>query len=246
MQETIDPREIAWIIADTETTGLTGPACEIAFREIDPDTLETLDELDELIDPECEIEPGAEAIHGISQAMVADAPTLSEFIRYYMGDRFEGRQVVVIAHNASFDIPRLCTIADITSSICTMQQARNMFPRQSGATPDGPENHKLGTLREYFGFPKNEAHRALADVATTHRLLREILGRTERTLRDFHATQDVTVHRMPFGKHCGMLMMDLPPGYLQWLWNIDIDANLRKSVDKAMKAMGIMKIKAAA
>lgn len=233
MQENADTREIAWVIADTETTGLNGPACEVALREINPDTLDVIDEIQSLIDPECEIEPGATEIHGITDAMVANAPTLQEFIDTpgYLDRRYDGRQIVLIAHNAPFDYKRLVALGDITTSICTYFHARQMWPKGT----DGLENHKLGTLREHFGFPTNEAHRAMADVATTHRLLREILGHTNRGLRDFMATQDTTIHRMPFGKHVGKLMIDVPLDYLLWLKKLpDLETNLKKSVVKAI------------
>ncbi len=248
MEEQEQAREIAWVIADTETTGLVGPACEIALREICPDTLNVIGEIQSLIDPECEIEPGAEAIHGITNRMVADAPTLQEFLTEpgYLDGAFDGRDIILIAHNAPFDYKRLVTIGDISASICTLFHARQLIPKQSSTNPDGPENHKLGTLREYFGFPVNEAHRAMADVATTHRLLIEILGRTNRTLRDFVATMDTTVHRMPWGVHAGKLMLDVPPGYMQWLWGrTDLEPNLRTSLEKAMKVVGVAKPKKA-
>lgn len=228
-------REIAWVIADTETTGLTGPACEIALREICPDTLEILWEIDSLIDPECEIEPGAQAIHNISQEMVASAPTLDEFIstpgEEFLNGRLDGRDVVLICHNAPFDVKRLHKIGDITASICTLFHARQLIPETV--------NHKLTTLREHFGFPPNEAHRALADVATTQRLLKEILGRTNRGLREFLATMDTTVHRMPWGKHKGKLLLNVPKDYLLWLKKEcpDLEINLKKSVEKVLKTM---------
>jgi len=239
--EEVQERAIAWVIADTETTGLTGPACEIALREICPDSLESLGEIHSLIDPECEIEPGAEAIHGITQAMVASAPTLDEFLTQpgYLDGAFDGRDIVLICHNASFDYKRLHMIGNVVSSICTLFHSRQLIPKPS-EVPD----HKLGTLRAHFGFPLNEAHRAMDDVDTTHRLLIELMGRTSRTLRDFHATMDTTVHRMPWGKHAGQLMLQLPPDYMLWLWALaDLEPNLRNSLEKAMKALGVAKPK---
>jgi DNA polymerase-3 subunit epsilon len=227
-------RELAWVIADTETTGLTGPACEVAFREIDPDTLETVREIQSLIDPQCEIEEGAMAVHGITQEMVATAPTMQEFIETpgYLDGAFDGRDIVLIAHNAAFDVKRLHMVGTITSSICTLFHARQLI---------GTEvvNHKLPTLREHFGFPKNEAHRAMADVATTHRLLKELMARAgRRTLRDFHATQETTVHRWPWGKHRGELLMATPKEYLLWAKKLpDLEPNLKKSVDKVLKTL---------
>lgn len=226
-------RELAWVIADTETTGLTGPACEVAFREIDPDTLETIREIQSLIDPECEIEAGAMAVHGITQEMVAAAPTMAEFISTpgYLDGAFDGRDIVLIAHNAQFDVKRLHAVGNIVSSICTLFHARRLIPEAA--------NHKLPTLREHFGFPKNEAHRALADVATTHRLLKEVMARAgRRTLRDFHATQETTIHRWPFGKYRGMLLMETPKEYLQWFKKQpEVEANLKSSIDKVLKAL---------
>ena len=228
-------RPIAWVLADTETTGLTGPACEIALREICPDTLDIIGEIQSLIDPECEIEPGAQAVHNISQEMVADAPTLDEFLTVpgYLDGAFDGRDIVIIAHNAQFDVKRLHKIGNIIASICTLFHARNLIGTETA-------NHKLPTLREHFGFPKNEAHRAMADVATTHRLLKELMARAgRRTLRDFYATQETTVHRMPWGKHRGELLMAMPKAYLQWLDKEckDLEPNLKASVKKALKTM---------
>ena len=241
LQPNEDTRPIAWVIADTETPGLKleGGICELALREIDPDTLETIGEIQSLIDCPGEIEPRAQEIHGISREMLLDAPTMEEFISTpgYLDGAFDGRQIVMICHNASFDVPRLHAIGDITSSICTLFHSRQLIGTEV-------ENHKLGTLREHFGFPKNEAHRAMADVATTHRLLRELMGRTSRNLRDFHATQQTDVHRMPWGRHVGKLLMQLPASYMEWLWALpDLEANLRKSLEKAMKVCGVAKPK---
>jgi DNA polymerase III epsilon subunit-like protein len=226
-------REIAWVIADTETTGLTGPACEVAFREICPDTLEVLGEIQSLIDPECEIEPGAQGVHGITQEMVAAAPTMDEFISTpgYLDGRFDGRDIVLIAHNASFDEKRLRKVGNIVSSVCTLFHARRLIPEAA--------NHKLPTLREHFGFPKNEAHRAMADVATTHRLLKELMARAgRRTLRDFHATQETTIHRWTFGKYRGRLLMDTPKDYLEWFKKQpEVEPNLKASIVKVLKTM---------
>jgi DNA polymerase III epsilon subunit-like protein len=232
MQEQ-ESRPLAFVIADTETTGLTGPACEVAFREICPDTLETIREIQSLIDPECEIEPKAMEIHGITQEMVASAPTMAEFISTpgYLDGAFDGRNIVIIAHNAAFDVKRLHAVGDIVSSICTVFHSRQLIGTEV-------PNHQLQTLREHFGFPVNEAHRAMADVATTHRLLRELMGRAgRRTLRDFYETQETTVHRWPFGKHRGQLLLETPKEYLLWFKKQDCDANLKKSIEKVLKAM---------
>jgi DNA polymerase III epsilon subunit-like protein len=229
-------RPIAWVIADTETPSLKAEdgICEIGLREIDPDTLETLWEKQSLIDCQCPIGEVPMSIHGITNEMIASAPTLDEYISTpgYLDGAFEGRDIVMICHNASFDVPRLHKVGNIVASICTLFHSRQLIGTEV-------PNHKLPTLREHFGFPVNEAHRALADVATTHRLLRELLGRTDRGLRDFLATMDTTVHRMPWGAHRGKLMHLVPKDYLTWLKKEckDLEPNLRKSVEKVLKTL---------
>jgi len=237
MEDTIEEvqREVVFAIADTETPGLKveDGICEIALVEIDPDTLDILYEIDSLIDCQCPIGEVAMGIHGITNEMIADEPTLDEFVEHRLRNRYDGKDLVIIAHNAPFDVARIQPIGNITASICTLFHARQLVP-------EAP-NHKLQTLREHFGFPPNEAHRALADVYTTRRLLRELLGRTNRGLREFLATMDTTVHRMPFGKYRGRLLHELPRDYLLWFkeqWKADpaaVEPNLRKSIEKALK-----------
>ena len=65
-----------YYILDTETTGLSQPkAVEVAWIAIDED-LNVLDEQVHRVNPEKPIEEGAYAIHGISDADVADCPTI--------------------------------------------------------------------------------------------------------------------------------------------------------------------------
>lgn len=223
-----------FIVADTETCGVGANkiACEIAMREICPVTLNTLQDWETLIDPERDIPQVVIDIHGITNEMVADAPTMQEYIDTVLAGEFDDCDITMICHNAPFDVPLLVGIGTITRSVCTLFWARQLIKDSL--------NHKLGTLREHFGFPPNEAHRALADVATTHRLLKELLVRSGRTLEQFAATPAQTVHTAPWGKHKGTLIVALPLDYLNWLWLLpDLEPNLRESVKKALKLRGV-------
>ena len=42
-----------------------------------------------------------------------------------------------------------------------------------------------------------------------------------------------TIQRMPFGKHEGELLSDLPPDYVDWLLTRDIDDDLRSALESA-------------
>jgi hypothetical protein len=87
----------AAVVLDTETTSLSGVAIELAV--IDAATGEVL--LDTLIDPAgVEIEDGARAVHGITDAELAGAPSWAEVwprLRAAVGGR------TVLAYNSRFD-----------------------------------------------------------------------------------------------------------------------------------------------
>lgn len=233
--DTLPPRR--YIIADTETTGLGSKlkpkkACEIALLEIDPVTLQTIWEYDTLIDPQQDIEPGAVAIHGITQEMVADAPTIEELIGVVWGGKKQHGRVTLICHNVGFDRPLLEPIFDeIERSVCTLLEARSHI-RDSA-------NHKLQTLREHFGFPENEAHRALADCYTTRRILGEILRLTGKTLDQIADLKERTIHVQPWGCHKGRPIMEIPTDYLDWMLGLeDLEIHHRKSVQKVRALRG--------
>jgi hypothetical protein len=86
----------AAVILDTETTDLDGYAVEIAV--VDAATGDTL--LDTLVNPGCPIQPGARAVHGISDADVAAAPLLADVLPRLLAVT-RGR--TVLAYNAAFD-----------------------------------------------------------------------------------------------------------------------------------------------
>jgi len=233
MEQTTAP--MRFLIGDTETCGI-GPnnkACEIAWIEIDPVTLEIINEdVCQLIDPQWEITPGAQEIHGITQEMVEHEPTLQEFKDLILGDRYAGCDVTLIGHNISFDLPELGKVLPVARTVCTLAWARRLITDSA--------NHKLGTLREHFGYPEGEAHRALADCYTTRRVLKELLQRSGFTLEQFARNGEHTIYVMPYGKHKGTLMAAVPVPYLKWLWDREeLEPNMRESVKKALKTNGV-------
>lgn len=222
-----------FLIGDTETTGLgpnykdpTAPpkkAVEVALMEIDPVTLESLGEQWSLIDPECDIHPAAAAVHGITLEDVADAPTIEEYIDIVMGGPLEG-EICLIGYRISFDLPLLRPFGNIVKTFDLLPLAQ-LFVR-------GTENHKLQTMREHFDLPGGEAHRAIGDVHTTHQLLKVLLGLSGRSLESHCSGERQIYQVMPWGKHVGMLLINLPTSYKRWLLEEaqDIDPDLRHSI----------------
>lgn len=211
-----------YAIIDTETTGLgpTAKAVEMAWVIIDDD-LNILEEFESLVDPEIPIQPGAQAIHGISAEMVADAPTLDELINEVLDGPYRG-PTTVIAHRVVFDRPFFEPLFEITNTFCTLGYARKHFPRMP--------NHKLGTVKEFFGLAGGTAHRALGDVHTVHQFLCKVIPESGRPLSVHCGVQRQVIFDMPYGKHKGEALFRLPPEYRTWLLSSDIDPDLRFSL----------------
>jgi len=219
---------LRYIIGDSETTGLSpqARAVELAWIEIDAD-LNILSEFSTLIDPGIPIEPGAMAIHGITEEMVAEAPTLEELLSEVLPGPFEG-PTTLIAHNVKFDKRFFEPIFQVEKTFCSLAFARLNFPEMP--------NHKLGTVKEFLKLEGGEAHRALGDVKTVHQFLKMALPMTGRTLHAHINTPTTTVFMMPFGMHKGKTLSSLPVEYRTWLLSSDIADDLRQSLMQLREA----------
>lgn len=126
------------IVLDTETTGLDhrngDRVIEIGCVEMEGRKL-TGRTYHVYINPEREVDPGAMAVHGISNEFLADKPKFAqiadEFIAFIRGGE-------LIIHNASFDVGFLdaelqrlkrSKITELTSGVIdTLKMAREQFP----------------------------------------------------------------------------------------------------------------------
>ena len=217
-----------FIVLDTETTGVTTSdgVCEFAFAEID-ESFNIVYEHTSLIDPEKPISASASGVHGITDEDVVDSPTLDEYM-YVVHDTppLEG-DVVVIAHNAPFDLRFIGKyLTNHVGTICTLRLARRFLPDS--------ENHKLATLMHSLNLARRGSHRADADVFTTIELLKHLSQVSGVSLADMVAETDkhIKVEVMPFGKHKGTPLAALTPSYKKWLKDLDnLDPDLRRSLD---------------
>lgn len=87
----------SFVIVDTETTGLDGVAEVVQIGVIDQDGAVLLDTL---VRPTRPIPEGATRIHGITNAMVAAAPTFAEILPQLQGVL---RDRTVVIFNAAYD-----------------------------------------------------------------------------------------------------------------------------------------------
>jgi DNA polymerase III subunit epsilon len=161
---------------DTETTGLS-PAeghalVEVATVTIDDSALG--DGWSSLVQPGRPIPADAAAVHGITDVMVAQAPTadgVAAELRRRCGD------LPLVFHNAAFDLPFLITMLRragqpplLNPIIDTLGLARGL---------GGPGGNSLGAVAARLGLPPEPRHRALGDARTTARVLVALSERWE-------------------------------------------------------------------
>ncbi|GGL43967.1 hypothetical protein GCM10011588_68390 [Nocardia jinanensis] len=151
----------AAVILDTETTDLYGAVCEIAV--IDACTGKTL--LDTLVNPGRPIEPGAAAIHGLTDEQVT-APGVPTWPAVYKRLLRITKGRTILAYNANYDrhvIAADCAHHGITRTRLTRSAhwADVMIPRTEHA-------------RSYRWLPNGGGHRALGDTLTTREHLQRM------------------------------------------------------------------------
>jgi exodeoxyribonuclease X len=220
-----------YYVVDTETASMKGPIVDFALIEIN-ENLDIVRVYESLVDPLTRIVPAAQAVHGITQAMVADAPTMAELVERDGNPFASDGPITLIGHNIRFDV-RMLQQANLLpekfSQVCTLRTARNMW---SDLVED-EENHKLGTLAVMFCLETGPAHRAMGDCVTCLSLLRHMAGA-------FSSFDDLMLAgtrvlspdtKMTFGKHRGMKLRDLPSGYIKWvLAQEDMDPDLKAAL----------------
>jgi DNA polymerase-3 subunit epsilon len=153
---------------DIETTGATPTRdriTEIGIVEVAEDG--TVSEWSSLVNPETPIPGFIQSMTGITDAMVADAPTFAELAGDVV-ERLQGR--LFIAHNARFDYGflknefRRIGIDFRATVACTVKLSRRLFP--------GHPKHGLDALIDRHGLTVSERHRALGDARLIHQFWR--------------------------------------------------------------------------
>ena len=200
------------VVVDFETTGLAPGfrPVEIAWLEFDLN-FKAIDRVESLINPQIPIEFAAQQVHGISESMIADAPTLDDFMRVQHGNKFNTSNVLVVAHNAKFDLPIFAPFCGQSTPLCTMDLGRRFYPNA--------DNYQLQSLAKLCGIKQVPTHRALDDVETCFALLTHFAKSNSMSINQLvDLSKSVNPHAtMPFGKHKGQKISDLPIDYQDWL-----------------------------
>ncbi len=169
---TIPLHEIKFACLDTETTGLSpaagGKICEIAVSV--SQNGQKIEEFSTLLNPGMPMHPDVIAIHGITNEMVKTAPTFEQILPRLLA-LLDG--CVLVAHNADFDLSFLRA----ETQACGLR-----FPeypvvdtlklaRKNGRF----QRNNLGVIATALGINADGAHRAMADVRMTEKILYNFL-----------------------------------------------------------------------
>jgi DNA polymerase-3 subunit epsilon len=201
------------IYYDTETTGIKYDKERIieiaAYDPVQNRTLEML------INPGVPIPAEATAIHKITDEMVKDALPFSEVGKKFI--EFCEGEVVLIAHNNdNFDLPFMKCEFERNSLEFPQCKTLDSLKWARRYRPDLPK-HPLQFLREIYGIPSNNAHRALDDVIVLHQIFSIMIDDLTMEQVIELLEKPKALQRMPFGKYQGQALKDVPSTYIQWL-----------------------------
>jgi DNA polymerase-3 subunit epsilon len=162
--------EAPYVVFDVETTGSSagkgGAITEFGAMKLVRG--EVVDQFSTLVNPGRPIDPFVVRLTGITDRMVADAPSVSEVM-----PRFEEfvEGCVLVGHNVHFD----CSFVTAARGgvklpnevLDTLKLARCLVP--------GLKRYKLSALVSHFGVRQVPNHRALADAAATTEVFKKLL-----------------------------------------------------------------------
>jgi DNA polymerase-3 subunit epsilon len=155
-------------IVDLETTGGQpgwDRVTEIGVIEVED--FEVTGEWSTLVNPGAAIPAPIQALTGITNDMVASAPTFAE-LAPQLHERLAGR--VFVAHNARFDYGFLrrefdrAGIRFLARTLCTVRLSRRLYGEHA--------SHSLDSLIARHGITCNARHRALGDADAVWQFLR--------------------------------------------------------------------------
>lgn len=225
------------IYYDTETTGVNAQKdriIEIAAYDPFEDR-----SFCAFVNPGFPIPKESTAIHQITDAMVEDAPSFGE-IGKQLAD-FVPKNGVLIAHNNdAFD--KLFIEAEYTRHQIALPvwEYLDSLKWARRYRPDLPR-HSLQHLREIYQIPANNAHRALDDVMILYRVFSHMIDDLpiETCLELLNTPR--TLDQMPFGKHQGKPLNQVPKSYITWLSTSGaFDKPQNKELKEAFEKIGAL------
>jgi len=192
---------------------------------------EVVDEWQTLLNPGVRISSFIEQLTGISNAMVADAPSFAS-----IADTLEKklRDTVFVAHNARFDYGFIKSeyrqLGRLFSArvLCTVKLSRRLYPEF--------RKHNMDALIERHGLAQVQRHRAMGDVCAmleffTHALAEKGNAKLEESIATLLQKPSIPSH-LPLDT-----LNDLPrgPGVYRFYGENDVLLYVGKSINIAQR-----------
>jgi len=216
------------VFLDLETTGASAShdrITEIGMVEVARGRQAR--EWSSLVNPETRIPPAIEALTGITNEMVREAPTFESLSRELL-ERLEGK--LIVAHNARFDYGflrnefRRVGRRYQSRVLCTVRLSRRLYPEH--------HRHNLDTLIERHGLACSGRHRALGDARVLWDFVQKVYGERDRAEVDRAVAELLRAQAVP-PNLAAEDVDDLPesPGVYVFYGESDLPLYVGKSVN---------------
>jgi DNA polymerase-3 subunit epsilon len=186
--------ELSCTVFDTETTGLApsdgDEIISIGAVRIVNGRLLRQECFDRLVRPQRSVRRESQRIHGISNEMLADQPTIAEVLPMFR--RFAA-ETVLVAHNAAFDM-RFLQLAEPRTGITFTQPVLDTLMLSALVHPGHPDvEHRLELIAARLGVPVAGRHTALGDAIVTGEVFLKLVPLlAERGIRTLGQARDAS------------------------------------------------------
>ncbi len=214
-----------FICIDCESTGLDPKAdriIEVAVVKFD--FQKTYEKCEFLINPGILIPAESMAIHNITDEMVKNMPTIDTVLSEIL--KMVGNHIIV-GHGVLFDMELIASAAD-RAGIPSKIRSNRYFDtlRLARLYGESPQN-SLEQLCKHFNIPFDGAHRAMTDVIMNIEVFKFLSQKFTTTEQIFKVlSKPIMLKEIPFGKHKGRPIREVPIDYLHWAANKDFDQDL--------------------
>lgn len=206
--------QLKYSIIDIETTGGSARANKITeIAVINVDGNQIVDTFSSLIFPERSIPPQIQALTGITDQMVADAPKFYELAKKIV-EMTEGR--IFVAHNVHFDYSFIQNeFRDLGYTfkrdlLCTVRLARKILP--------GHPSYSLGKLCAGLGIELENRHRAMGDAMATAKLFQLIQEQNSENFQEIFNGLNNKLNFPPHFQEIDYENLPMVPG-VYYLWD---------------------------
>lgn len=171
--------ELSFTVLDTETTGLDPAAGDrvvsLAAVRVVHGRLLRHETFERLVDPGRPVPAASTAIHGITDAMVAGQPRLTDVLPAFAAF---ARDTVLVGHDVGFDL-RFLRSAEGAAGVRLDQPVLDTLLLDAALHPDH-DDHTLEAIAERLGVSVVGRHTALGDALVTGEVLVGLLALLRR------------------------------------------------------------------